>query len=717
MIIMTLCCISWPEALLVFALAIPVIAIIVRSLIRIPIDRLLVSKHFTSFMLIYVALALIAIFIPAFIGAEPHASEVTKSCACGSAKNHAWNHFFAPGTTINGNANVLYYCLIDVLGVFVLNILIITTIINSLSRHRENWKSGKISYNRSLYGFLCKKNVVVVLGNHESIFEVVRQCLVREGKRKPNYVLVLIDGDIDEYRSKMMSVIPKKDMKKVVFRRGNFTSGLDLMDIHIEKASEVFILGNKINQDGGMSLHDAECIKCIRLIRDNGNNGKGIVTASSRKKVEPLTCRVFFEYQTSYSVFQTADIGGNETRPIDGNPKNRMRVLVFKPLNFYEHSCEKVIACPNHINSYYIPIDGQDGIQEKSDEFVHLIIVGQTQMGTALGIETAHLAHFPNFHKMENGKRVGPRTRITFIDENADTEKMYFMGRMKELFELSPWKYRDMSVNYDDTKWIYPMDNESSPYYDGHIGKDFIDVEWEFIKGNIASAPIREYLTESIHDRNAKCTIAICFHDQNLSVAAAQYLPDEVCRKSQEILVYQNREESVIDEMNKYDLTDRFSKFRSFGTISKFYDDKLCQETESHFDKTLMIFDPKKPKSKSQIACWWSDRYRELTTWIRLRSFGTNYDDVNLELFSKVEHTRWNMEQLLLGFRPLTKDEQERICVASGDTRKTEKDTLKSQKAHFDICSCEKLQKIDKDVIEYDMPQYQYELKRIWKIK
>lgn len=691
-------------------LLLPVLAFVLRFIFPITVDRILVGKCFSWCVLAYVAVSFFVIYLSSFcespiFGTPGHYQYFG---------DHAWNHLFSPGSSINGGDDIWYYRIIDVLGVFIFNVLLITTLVNSMARLREKWKAGRIYYNNALYGCLRQKKVTVVLGNHEAVFEIVRQCLARNGKRKPAYVLALIDGDVDEYRSRMISVIPRQDIKRVILCRGSLTSRLDLVNIHIEKASEVFIVGNKIDQSGGISMHDAECIKCIRLLRDDEEENKAIVTSDRLRRYDTLMCRVFFEYQTSYSVFQTADIGGEESCPIEGNSQKHRRAIAFKPVNFYEQSCEKVIACPNSVNADYIPIDGEDGINELSEQYVHLIVVGQTKMGTALAIETAHLAHFPNFHKEENGRRTGPRTRITFIDGNADIEKDYFMGRLPALFELSPWRYMDMSICDNASEWVVPMENKSSQFSDGHIGKDFIDVEWEFIKGNVASDPVKEFLKTSVCESNAKCTIAICFHNQNDSVAAAQYLPEEICLNAQEILVYQSREGSVIDEMIKFDKSGRFSNFRSFGTISKFYDDELSYRMESQFDENLVYFDSGQSKDKSQIARWWSNRYRELTKWIKLRSFGPDYENINREMFSKVEHSRWNMEQLLLGFRPLTKDEQKSyldIPEYEKTMRRNAKNELKSKKAHLDICSCAKLEEIDPDVIEYDSPDAHLTLK------
>ena len=76
--------------------------------------------------------------------------------------------------------------------------------------------------------------------------------------------------------------------------------------------------------------------------------------------------------------------------------------------------------------------------------------------------------------------------------------------------------------------------------------------------------------------------------------------------------------------------------------------------------------------------------------WTKLRCIG--YDGVSeltpdqIESLADVEHNRWNIEQLLMHFRPLTIDEQMDIL-----SRKKDKDDLKGEMAHLNICSNERL--------------------------
>ena len=127
-------------------------------------------------------------------------------------------------------------------------------------------------------------------------------------------------------------------------------------------------------------------------------------------------------------------------------------------------------------------------------------------MGVAMAVEAAHLAHFPNFETR------GKRTKITFIDKNAQQEKDFFMGRFKDLFAVSKWTADGLVHN--------PQNVE-------HLGGDFLDIEWEFITGGIEQPEVQNHILEATKS-GAKITIAICHSQSNAAHAAALYLDKKI---------------------------------------------------------------------------------------------------------------------------------------------------------------------------------------------
>ena len=86
--------------------------------------------------------------------------------------------------------------------------------------------------------------------------------------------------------------------------------------------------------------------------------------------------------------------------------------------------------------------------------------------------------------------------------------------------------------------------------------------------------------------------------------------------------------------------------------------------------------------------------------WTKLRCVDRSNNKIkseDIDILAKVEHNRWNIEQLLMSYRHLSFEEQK---DASENPVKKEKQ--KGDMAHLNICSNEKLKEIDKEAIEYD---------------
>ena len=107
----------------------------------------------------------------------------------------------------------------------------------------------------------------------------------------------------------------------------------------------------------------------------------------------------------------------------------------------------------------------------------------------------------------------------------------------------------------------------------------------------------------------------------------------------------------------------------------------------------------KKSWNELSVAKRWSNLYSACSIDYKLRSIGWDgKSDISLtseqiELLARVEHNRWNVEKLLLGFRKPTADEMEIIASS-----KAKKDEFKNERfVHPDICSYEELPKSSKD--------------------
>lgn len=74
----------------------------------------------------------------------------------------------------------------------------------------------------------------------------------------------------------------------------------------------------------------------------------------------------------------------------------------------------------------------------------------------------------------------------------------------------------------------------------------------------------------------------------------------------------------------------------------------------------------------------------------------------NLEALARCEHARWNVEKLLLGFRPLSDEEHLKDEQLFGKERKAYRNSLKDSGIHIDLCSYRDLRRISPGDMKYD---------------
>lgn len=74
----------------------------------------------------------------------------------------------------------------------------------------------------------------------------------------------------------------------------------------------------------------------------------------------------------------------------------------------------------------------------------------------------------------------------------------------------------------------------------------------------------------------------------------------------------------------------------------------------------------------------------------------------NIESLARCEHARWNVEKLLLGFRPLSEKEHLEDELLFGKDRKGYRKALKKRGIHIDLCSYRDLRRINPGDMKYD---------------
>lgn len=454
-----------------------------------------------------------------------------------------------------------------------------------------------------------------------------------------------------------------------------------------------------------------------------------------------LICHVLFEYQTAFSIFQSADLANVISEVID-----------FRPFNYYESWAQKVFvenkATLSFDNGYdkiaeYSPLDCNN-INTQSDKHVHLVVVGMSKMGIAMALEAAHICHFPNF--IDNNIR----TRITFIDSHAGQEMNFFKGRFKDMFEVARWRYikaDDYRITglFDKTKdeiynetitWRDPLKDAASESPYKHLannGESFLDIEWEFIEGSLESPSVQHYLKQASLDDKSILTVAICLPKAHQAIAAGIYMPSEVFDNAKQVLIYQRESSDIIKPLkNKnirpfgmlnccYDIVNdetAFMQAKLVNYVYNTYSDKKSAKIDTVNNISKISDKIEEYWIDCKVEDIWSNIYNANSIPAKLRAYDIATTDfaamlktikANIIPFAKVEHNRWNVEKLLMGFRPLTEPERNNLvsllsatshkCAddLNGSDWKIKRNALKSrpQKAHVYICPFDMLSSID----------------------
>ena len=601
--------------------------------------------------------------------------------------------------------------------------LVVAAIVGWTSRRTKRYQKGQVRYCKlALKGILLNKNYAVVIGANEVAASVIKNLLKSKDEKRSldyanekenQYVILQTSSEIGEVRQILRAYLTEEEYGRVIIYSDIRYSYEGLKALHLDGASEIYVLGENTAIDGGETYHDTMNMRCVNIMAQIlGNRGDDL-----------KVCKVLFEYQTTYSVFQLSDV-----------PQEVNQAMHFIPFNRYESWARRVMVdnkalalvdenanskCNQQIT--YTPLDGYEGIKPNDNQRVHFIVVGMSKMGVAMGTQALFQAHYPNYVGDNSLK-----SRITFIDANAEQEMDFFKGRYATLFELARHRYIDANTckeNQFNSRFGWVDPTQRKDYKWKHLskhGKNFLDVEIEFVKGELESEGVREYLRQVTADKKSKVTIAICLPLTHQAVAAALYMPNEVYDNVQDIWVYQREAADIIQNLtqgDKEDLNIRYKKLKPFGMlygeyidsrtyylkallVNGIYDiedvDSKMYFTEIDLNKKETYEDLRKSWNNLTVEKTWSNKYFVDTIYQKVRSTNLALSEVaaiigynNNEFFTgnwkenlenalaelskpigqdkkeylaECEHNRWNVQQLLLGFSPADAKKFAELC-------------------------------------------------------
>lgn len=414
----------------------------------------------------------------------------------------------------------------------------------------------------------------------------------------------------------------------------------------VERQQKLFVEGVAIND------YDELC-----LLAGNGEDDKAIAMLAELAEVydvearggKRLVCHLLLQKNETLRMLQTCDLCDAVRQKID----------------VYPFTMDEVWS--RSIKLDYEPITTH------SEKHVHLVVFGMGEIAEMITIQAALVAHYPNYLRNHS-----LRTRITMIDIQAKKKSEVFIKRYQHLFDNSYYRI----VAPSEEKAVIAF---HKPMYEGKR-EDFVDVEWEFVEAETWNIDVREKLRLWVKDDRQLMTLVMADQDKDKNAALALCLPNEVNERHIPIYIYGQQEA-------KYDVTlplVRMAKNVNY-IYGRCYSENI-EDWQGTLRYSVEIDEKEREQSWANLSSVkrMSSIYNAMTIPTKMRSMGLNEEEwdkfydipqQDIDLLAQVEHNRWSVEELILGFRPCTDDEQTKI---EADVA-TQKDAYKARKIHFDL--------------------------------
>lgn len=413
----------------------------------------------------------------------------------------------------------------------------------------------------------------------------------------------------------------------------------------------------------------------IRLLKEEAE--KYSLAENEGKRLE---CYLMLSSLTSLWLMQTTGIPEDIQQKVDvfaTTQEDLMAKSIF-------------VKLPN-VESPFPSLDRKP-IDRNSDSTVHLVIFGDTDLAEAMAMNAALVAHYPNYCRDHRLK-----TRITIVSDDIFEWRNRLVQRYQHLFDHSYYR----TINLEDDN---PHCDTHQPHY-WMTREDFVDMEWEFVNGNLRNEALRSKLQEWGEAAQQQLTIAFCMDDQQRNFTEVFSLPESLYQKNTTILCY--TEDADMMEMVKQD--EKYHSLYPFGSdicsqevlkslkqlakrINYVYDYCFSLPQEMEICAPMEIDESRLDglwATVGSLPKQYSNIFNAMTIGTKMHSLGHEQGDwqtyyalskQEIEVMTEVEHNRWNVEELMLGYRPVTDEEQKEIEADISLKKK-----YRSQKVHYDL--------------------------------
>lgn len=538
----------------------------------------------------------------------------------------------------------------------------VSLFVNLLQNKIRSIDQGEESYSHLRNHYVVIGSGVFLVPVLEDILDDCATC--GEGKKAavlPD-VLVLTREPIPELRKRISAQLPGNYYNKLIFIHGDRTNREDLEKLCLPNCREIFLMGDYREPD-----QDDRNLETLTLM--NALMHEYVTEGNPQEK---KTCRIFLERYHTYILF----LGVFKNVNFDH--------LYVEPISIHKKWAEMVLG--NRVspaqNVHYLPLD-RGGIAADSPNFVHLVVIGMSRMGMSLVTEAALQLHFPNADAQH-------RTRITMIDIHARREMNSYVNLHENLFRHAYYTYTE----YADE----PLGVEEPVVRDEKNRENaWLDTEFHFVQGDAESLSLRKLLQSFVEEKNAYLTVAVCLPDPRRALTLAMSFPQSFYRASDgagdgiapvSVLVQQEVGYGLLSLLAQQAGT-QYGNVKPFGMLNgKLELSQTMDPMTPYMEPCLYVWNCKREqsgkelkmkaianrKAKLQDMMRWksvSNHYSAITRAMKLRCIGTSENASFYNLYkcarkgrydlAKVEHNRWCMEKFYVGYRPLSRDEEQRL--------------------------------------------------------
>lgn len=346
-------------------------------------------------------------------------------------------------------------------------------------------------------------------------------------------------------------------------------------------------------------------------------------------------------------------------------------------------STELWLRARHYVLDILAPLDG-DGIKMDSKDHVHVVLENTSDLMLAIARQIALIAHYANYDE-ENGKN---RTVIAFCnckDITSFTDKKVITKKLESqyfgnLLQFCQCTYHDASkenaiITIQKEKGILPLDiefvftTEDIDTYRKRTnpGEKSIDI----LEKNIPN-DFSDYVDES----KGKLVNMVYSVGQEIgNLPSSDNANISKYNIALNTFCYKLMVENIEEKWNKCNATDRLSSI-------------FCADCfESRLRSILDI------NEKSLLEYLLTDYEGIMQEMCK---------EENITAFVKTEHARWNVEKLIMGFRPLNAEERYEDETHFGQEKTDYRKDWKKNSVHIDLCSYKDLRRVDIQNMKYD---------------